>query len=163
MSAHKFVFPCLPESSHWLFHSHSRQFIMRMSCLCVMAYIQQHEMAKFWMSPTFLLSCTTVFIRPHACIQTLICVVLAPRLTQITLVCIGKSGVCVSVSLWMHVCLCLPVCPVHNLLCQSDRPCAPLATVPCHAPPAEANRKWHMWNADLVGCSPLQGLRMLVF
>ena len=70
-----------------------------------MAYIQQHETAKFWMSPTLLLSCTTVFIRPHACIPIPICVVLALRLTRITLVCIGKSGVCECV----FVDACVPV------------------------------------------------------
>lgn len=34
---------------------------------------------------------------------------------------------------------------------------APLATTSCHPPPTEANRKWHMWNADLVGCDPPPG------
>lgn len=27
----------------------------------------------------------------------------------------------------------MSICSVHNLLCQSDRPCAPLATMTCHA------------------------------
>lgn len=48
-----------------------------------------------------LLSCMTVFIRPHAWIQTPLCGTLALHLTRITLVCIGKV---------VYVCGCMCAC-----------------------------------------------------
>lgn len=60
----------------------------------------------------------------------------------------------------VNKCLLLFICLPRNLMCQRDRPSCPAGhhATPrySHAPLVEANRKRHMWNADLVGCSPFR-------